>query len=148
MKTKILADFRICISVPLKKTMSRKENRFYVIYFIYPWIVFWKEDVNTTCNENAYLEPYKEDKSEGRRCVQGCKWIRTTLLLMLRYIYFSWMQFCVECYTRNKCIFKLYLVYAFFWRYFRKTSRPFFYNFWNFSFTLSCIFTLHVGIWT
>ena len=51
---------------------------------------FPKKEILTQRAVKTHIKKlYKEGKWERRRCVQGCKWIRTTLLLMLRYIYFS-----------------------------------------------------------
>ena len=60
---------------------------------------------------------------------KGFKWIRTTLLLMLRYYFSCYLLLLniVLCKTCNKCIF----FFFFGWWWFRKTCRPFFYNFWH-----------------
>ena len=51
--------------------MSRKESKFYVINFIDPHISFFKKKILTPRAMKTHIQvPYKESKSEKRRCVQ------------------------------------------------------------------------------
>ena len=55
----------------LKETMSRKESKPYAINFIDPWIIFLKNNFNTT-NFNIFGYRIKRiSQWEERICVQG-----------------------------------------------------------------------------
>ena len=52
--------------------MSRKESKFCAINFINLWIDFFKNKILTTCVMKTRIQKvYKEDKWNGRKCVQG-----------------------------------------------------------------------------
>ena len=52
----------------LKKTMSRKESKFYVISFIDPRIIFLKKKILKPCAIKTHIQiPQKNGKSEGSR---------------------------------------------------------------------------------
>ena len=127
--------------------MSRKESKFYIIIFMNPRIISFKRNFehHLSC---IFRNLIKKLSRKKRDVCKGCKWIRTTLLLMLRYIYFCWIKFCVKPVTNKFVSCTLLTICFFFWLWFRKICRPFFYNFWHSSFRLICIFTLHVAIWT
>ena len=84
--------------------------------FYWPPDNFFKKKILTLHAMKTHIEiSYtikKVNRKEGDVCkYKDCKWIRATLLLMPRYIDFSWMLFYIKCCTCNKCIFKLHLTY-------------------------------------
>ena len=82
-------------------------------------------------------------KEMSARAVNGSEQLSYWCLGIIFYItYCYWMQFCVKPATNTFLCCSLLTVCFFRW-WFRKTCRPFFYNFWHSSFRLSCIFTLY-----
>ena len=72
------------------ETISRRESNFYVINFIDPPNNFFKKRILTPPVVKTQLK-YCVNKVSGKEgnVSKGCEWVRKTLLLMLRYIYFS-----------------------------------------------------------
>ena len=67
-----------------------RKSKFYVINFMDPRIIFFTKKILTLCAMKTHIQKsYKESKWEGKKIVcKDCKWIRTNLLLMLRYIFY------------------------------------------------------------
>ena len=69
--------------------MLRKESKFYVINFIDPRIIFFfKKNLKPRALKRIFRYRIKKVTRKKGDVRKGCKWIRTTLLLMLRYIDF------------------------------------------------------------
>ena len=72
--------------------MLRKETKFYVINFIDPQIIFFLKKILTPRAIKTHVVLKNRIKKESGRegdVNKNCKWIRITLLLILKYIYFS-----------------------------------------------------------
>ena len=72
------------------ETISRRESKFYVINFIDPPNNFFKKRILTPRVVKTQLKNcVKKVSGKEGNVSKGCEWFRKTLLLMLRYIYFS-----------------------------------------------------------